>query len=127
MVADDERQLPGAPAQAQACREAGRVSKVIIETSLLTDEEKVTACALSKAGGADFVKTSTGFASGGATVADIALMRRIVGDEMGVKASGGVRTAEDAIKMAQAGANRLGASASVSIVTGTTDGKSKDY
>lgn len=92
--------------------------KVILETSKLTDEEKIAACALAKAAGAAFVKTSTGFAGGGATAADVAMMRRVVGDDMGVKASGGVRTADDAQKLIAAGANRLGASASVAIVTG---------
>ncbi|MBT8495065.1 MAG: deoxyribose-phosphate aldolase [Deltaproteobacteria bacterium] len=92
--------------------------KVILETASLTDEEKVIACSLSKLAGAAFVKTSTGFGKGGATVADVELMRRLVGAETGVKASGGVRTTEDAEKMAMAGANRLGASASVAIVTG---------
>jgi deoxyribose-phosphate aldolase len=92
--------------------------KVILETSQLTDEEKVTGCVLSKAAGAAFVKTSTGFAGGGATTEDVALMRRVVGSEMGVKASGGVRSTEDAMKMIKAGANRIGASASVAIVTG---------
>jgi deoxyribose-phosphate aldolase len=101
--------------------------KVILETSALTREEKIIAISLSKLAGAAFVKTSTGFGKGGATVEDVQLMRQLVGDELGVKASGGVRTAEDAIKMAQAGANRLGASASVSIVSGTSDGKSKGY
>jgi deoxyribose-phosphate aldolase len=101
--------------------------KVILETSSLNTEEKIIACALSKLAGAAFVKTSTGFAKGGATVEDIELMRRIVGTEIGVKASGGVRTAEDAVKMAAAGANRLGASASVAIVTGQSDGKTKGY
>ncbi|MBS1120621.1 MAG: deoxyribose-phosphate aldolase [Deltaproteobacteria bacterium] len=101
--------------------------KVILETSALDTEQKIIACALSKLAGAAFVKTSTGFGKGGATVEDIQLMRRIVGSELGVKASGGVRTAEDAIKMAQAGANRLGASASVAIVTGNSDGKAKGY
>ena len=101
--------------------------KVILETSALDTEQKIVGCALSKLAGAAFVKTSTGFGKGGATVEDIALMRRIVGTEIGVKASGGVRTAEDAVRMAQAGANRLGASASVAIVTGTADGKSKGY
>jgi len=91
--------------------------KVILETSSLTDDEKVIGCALSKAAGAAFVKTSTGFASGGATAEDIALMRRIVGPEMGVKASGGIRTYEDAAKMIAAGATRIGASASIAIVT----------
>ena len=90
-------------------------------------EQKIIACAMSKLAGAAFVKTSTGFGKGGATVEDIEMMRRIVGNELGVKASGGVRTAEDAIRMAAAGANRLGASASVAIVTGIADGKSKGY
>lgn len=92
--------------------------KVILETGGLSYDEKVIGCALSKAGGAAFVKTSTGFGKGGATVEDIELMRRIVGDDIGVKASGGVRSTEDAQKMMAAGANRIGASASVAIVTG---------
>lgn len=92
--------------------------KVILETSKLNDEEKVIACTLSKAAGAAFVKTSTGFGGGGATTDDVALMRRVVGGEMGVKASGGVRSRDDAEKMIAAGANRIGASASVAIVTG---------
>jgi deoxyribose-phosphate aldolase len=101
--------------------------KVILETSALDTNEKIIGCTLSKLAGAAFVKTSTGFGKGGATVEDVQLMRSIVGGELGVKASGGVRTAEDAIKMAQAGANRVGASASVAIVTGKTDGKPKGY
>jgi deoxyribose-phosphate aldolase len=102
--------------------------KVILETSALDTEQKIIGCTLAKLAGAAFVKTSTGFGKGGATVEDVALMRRVVGPELGVKASGGVRTAEDAIKMAQAGANRLGASASVAIVTGATDAaKAKGY
>jgi deoxyribose-phosphate aldolase len=92
--------------------------KVIIETALLTDEEKVIACLLAKEAGADFVKTSTGFSTGGATVHDVALMRKVVGPEMGVKASGGVRTFEDADALVRAGATRIGASASVKIVQG---------
>jgi len=92
--------------------------KVIIETSLLTDEEKVLACQISKRAGADFVKTCTGFAGGGATPDDIALMRRTVGPEMGVKASGGVRNYPRAVQLIAAGANRLGAVSSVAIVTG---------
>lgn len=92
--------------------------KVILETSSLTLDEKIITCALSKAAGAAFVKTSTGFGSGGATPEDVALMRRIVGPEMGVKASGGIRTYDDAKKMIAAGADRIGASASVAIVTG---------
>ena len=103
--------------------------KVILENSSLDYEEKVIACALSKAANAAFVKTSTGFGSGGATADDIALMRRVVGPEMGVKASGGIRSREDADKMVAAGANRIGASASIEIVTGKgqkkTDGSSK--
>ena len=98
------------------CRECGVVSKVIIEAALLTDEEKITACTLSKAAGADFVKTSTGFASGGATAADVALMRRVVGAQMGVKAAGGVRDLEGLKAMIAAGATRVGASAGVKIV-----------
>jgi deoxyribose-phosphate aldolase len=96
----------------------GNIVKVIIEATLLTDEEKTIACLLSKEAGADFVKTSTGFASGGATVHDVALMRKAVGSEMGVKASGGVRTYEDAEKMVRAGATRIGASAGVKIIQG---------
>jgi deoxyribose-phosphate aldolase len=97
---------------------AGALVKVIIETSLLNDEEKVTACLLSKEAGADFVKTSTGFAGGGATVEDVALMRRVVGPEMGVKASGGVHDYMEAKDMVEAGATRIGASAGVKIVQG---------
>jgi deoxyribose-phosphate aldolase len=98
------------------CREAGAVSKVIIEAALLTDEEKVTACTLAKAAAADFVKTSTGFGPGGATAHDVALMRRVVGEEMGVKAAGGVRDLEGLKAMVAAGATRIGASAGVRIV-----------
>jgi len=90
--------------------------KVIIETAYLTDEEKVIACTLAKAAGADYVKTSTGFGPAGATAADIALMRRTVGPEMGVKAAGGIRTAADALAMLAAGATRIGASASIQIL-----------
>ena len=98
----------------------GVLTKVIIETGLLTDEEKVKACLLAKNAGAHFVKTSTGFAKGGATVGDIALMRKVVGPSLGVKASGGVRTQEDAKALIESGADRIGASASVMIVTGET-------
>ena len=94
------------------------VTKVIIETSLLTDEEKIKACLLSKKAKADFVKTSTGFSTGGATASDIALMRYVVGSSVGVKASGGIRTREDAESMIASGADRIGASASVKIVKG---------
>ena len=93
-----------------------RVLKVIIETCLLTDEEKVRACIASKNAGADFVKTSTGFSTGGATVHDVSLMRKTVGLEMGVKASGGVRTHEDLIAMVEAGANRIGTSNGTKII-----------
>ena len=96
----------------------GVLAKVIIETGLLTDEEKIKACMLAKQAGADFVKTSTGFAKGGATAGDIALMRKVVGPGLGVKASGGVRSQEDARALIASGADRIGASASVKIVTG---------
>ncbi|MDD3919848.1 MAG: deoxyribose-phosphate aldolase [Eubacteriales bacterium] len=92
--------------------------KVIIETCLLTDDEKVKACELAKEAGADFVKTSTGFSTGGATEEDVALMRSTVGPDMGVKASGGIRTREDAVKMIAAGASRIGASAGIKIIQG---------
>jgi deoxyribose-phosphate aldolase len=97
---------------------AGALVKVIIETALLNEEEKITACLLAKEAGADYVKTSTGFSGGGATVADIALMRRVVGPEMGVKASGGVKDYADAKSLMDAGATRIGASAGVKIVAG---------
>lgn len=92
------------------------VLKVIIETCLLTEEEKVKACELSKEAGADFVKTSTGFSTGGAKAEDVALMRKTVGEEMGVKASGGIHTAEEAQAMIDAGASRLGTSATLAII-----------
>lgn len=98
------------------CREAGALGKVIIETALLTDDEKIAACVLARAAGADYVKTSTGFASGGATVADVALMRRVVGPGLGVKAAGGIRDLDSLNAMVAAGASRIGASASVRIV-----------
>jgi deoxyribose-phosphate aldolase len=98
------------------CREADALSKVIIEAALLTDDQKITACTLAKAAGADYVKTSTGFGPGGATAADVALMRRVVGEEMGVKAAGGVRDLESLKAMVAAGATRVGASAGVRIV-----------
>ena len=98
------------------------ILKVILETCYLTDTEKTAACLASKNAGADYVKTSTGFGSGGATVEDISLMRRTVGSRMGVKASGGIRDLETAISMVKAGATRLGASASVKIVAGESGG-----
>jgi len=110
-----ERDIAGVAA---VCRTTGAVCKVIIEVALLTDEEKVVACLLAKRASADFVKTSTGFGPGGATVRDVALMRRAVGPEMGVKAAGGIRTRADAEAMIAAGATRLGTSAGVAIVTG---------
>ncbi len=105
-----------------AAHETGAICKVILETALLTDEEKVVAAAMAKRAKADFVKTSTGFGPGGATVYDVALMRETVGPEMGVKASGGVRTAHEAEDMIAAGATRIGASAGVQIITGSDGG-----
>ena len=96
----------------------GTLVKVIIETCLLTDDEKVKACQLAQKAGADFVKTSTGFSTGGATVADVALMRKTVGPDMGVKASGGARSYEDALAFIKAGATRIGASSGVAIMEG---------
>ena len=98
----------------EACKAS--VLKVIIETCLLTDKEKILACQIAKEYGADFVKTSTGFSTGGATEHDIELMRKTVGDKMGVKASGGIKTYEDAIRMINAGANRLGTSSGIAIM-----------
>jgi len=109
---------------AEACREAGALCKVILETAMLTDEEKVIASRIAMEAKADFVKTSTGYGGGGATVYDVALMREAVGPKMGVKASGGIRSADDAKQMIAAGATRIGASAGIQIVTGgTTDGR----
>jgi deoxyribose-phosphate aldolase len=106
----------------EVVRNAGRRApvKVILETCLLTDEEKIKACVLAREAGAAYVKTSTGFSKGGATAADVALMRHVVGESMGVKASGGVRTYEDAVQMVSSGATRIGASASVKIVSGNS-------
>jgi deoxyribose-phosphate aldolase len=112
MVARDIR----AVVRVAHARTPSALVKVIIEAVLLTDEEKIAACLLAKEAGADYVKTSTGFASGGATVADVALMRQTVGPSMGVKAAGGVRTREDAEALIQAGATRIGASAGVKIL-----------
>lgn len=115
-------------ADIRAVREAARAPgrdvllKVIIETCLLDETEKIRACELSRKAGADFVKTSTGFSSGGATVEDIALMRRTVGPDMGVKASGGIKTWKTALAMIEAGATRIGAGSSVAIVTDTEAG-----
>ncbi len=107
-------------AVAKTCHDKGAILKVIIETCLLTDEEKIKACEIAKVAGADFVKTSTGFSTGGATVADIKLMRETVGPDMGVKASGGIRSLADAKAMIAAGATRLGASSGVKIMQGLT-------
>jgi len=108
---------------ADACHEAGAILKVIIEAALLTDEEKVVASHLAQEAKADFVKTSTGFGPGGATVSDVLLMRETVGPDMGIKAAGGIRTAEDVEDMIAAGATRIGASAGVAIVSGGTGGE----
>ncbi len=105
---------------AVAKEQPGVLLKVIIETSLLSDEEKVKACQLAVQAGADFVKTSTGFSGGGATVGDIQLMRQTVGPQIGVKASGGVRNLQDAMAMIEAGATRIGASSGVAIIQGFT-------
>ncbi len=115
---DHDRVFDDIRAVVQAAQ--GRPVKVILETSMLSRDEKIVGCAISKAAGAHFVKTSTGFGGGGATVDDIALMRAVVGPDMGVKASGGVRTQADAHALIAAGATRLGASASIAIVTGGT-------
>jgi deoxyribose-phosphate aldolase len=105
-------------AVSDACHESGALNKVIIETALLTDREKVIACQLAVRAKADFVKTSTGYGGGGATVFDVALMREAVGPKLGIKASGGIRTRDDVQEMIAAGATRIGASAGVKIVTG---------
>ena len=99
---------------------AGILLKVILETCMLSDEEKVIGCELAKKAGADFVKTSTGFSSGGAAADDVRLMRRVVGEEMGVKASGGIRTWDSAVSMIQAGASRLGIGSSIQVMSGGT-------
>ena len=105
----------------KVAREKGAIVKVIIETCYLTDEEKVKACELAKEAGAHFVKTSTGFGTGGATVEDVRLMRKVVGPGMGVKAAGGIRTYEQAVAMIEAGATRIGTSSGVKIVEGAGD------
>jgi deoxyribose-phosphate aldolase len=108
-------------AVAEACHAQGAILKVILETALLDDKQKVAACELSMAAKADFVKTSTGFSTSGATVHDVELMRHAVGPDIGVKASGGIRTLEDFRNMVAAGASRVGASASVKIVEASRD------
>jgi deoxyribose-phosphate aldolase len=102
-------------AVARTCHDNGAICKVIIEAALLTEEEKITACQLAKKAGSDYVKTSTGFGPGGATVGDVTLMRRVIGPSMGIKAAGGIRTLETAKKMIEAGATRIGTSSSVKI------------
>jgi len=116
-----ERDIAGV---VRASRTGGALVKVIIEAALLTDDEKVRACVIAKVAGADFVKTSTGFGPGGATAADVSLMRRVVGREMGVKAAGGVRDLESAQAMLDAGADRIGASVGVKIVQESQGGAS---
>jgi deoxyribose-phosphate aldolase len=111
-----DRVLQDIAAVAQSCHARGAILKVIIEAALLTDEEKIAACYVAQEAGADFVKTSTGFGPGGARVEDVALMRRTVGPNMGIKAAGGVRTYSDALAMIGAGATRIGASAGIRII-----------
>ncbi|HST22901.1 MAG TPA: deoxyribose-phosphate aldolase [Blastocatellia bacterium] len=120
---DDDLTLRDIAGVVEVAHEVGYICKVIIETALLTDDEKIRACMLSKEAGADFVKTSTGFSKGGATVADIALMRRVVGGEMGVKASGGVKDLKQAQDMIRAGATRIGASVGVKIIQEAAGGQ----
>jgi len=110
-----------------ACHESGAINKVIIEAALLSDAEKIIASRLARDAKADMVKTSTGYAKGGATIYDVALMREAVGPKLGVKAAGGIRTAEDVQEMIAAGATRIGASAGVKIVSGQTGGASGGY
>ena len=110
-----------------ACREVGAINKVIIEAALLSDEEKVVACRLAQQGRAHYVKTSTGFGPGGATVFDVALMREVVGEKMGVKAAGGIHTAAEVREMITAGATRIGASAGVRIVSGEEGESGESY
>jgi deoxyribose-phosphate aldolase len=124
---DDELVRRDIAGVSDACREVGALNKVIIEAAFLTDEEKVVACRLAQLAHADFVKTSTGFGPGGATVFDVALMRETVGLKMGVKAAGGIGTAADARAMITAGANRIGASAGIRIVTGDEGGSGESY
>ncbi|MFK3957925.1 deoxyribose-phosphate aldolase [Guptibacillus hwajinpoensis] len=125
-ASDDELVVKDITEVVQAAKGKALV-KVIIETCLLTDDEKVRACQLSVKAGADFVKTSTGFSNGGATAEDVALMRKIVGEHVGVKASGAVRTLEDVNTMVEAGASRIGASSSVAIVLNQSQESSGNY
>jgi deoxyribose-phosphate aldolase len=123
---DNQTVFQDIAAVVSAAHRFGAIAKVIIETALLSEEEKVSACALAQAAGADFVKTSTGFSGGGATVADVKLMRRVVGSAMGVKAAGGIRTAADLQAMIAAGATRIGASAGVKIMEELSAGVAAD-
>jgi deoxyribose-phosphate aldolase len=120
---DDDRAVEEEIALVAAvCHRHHAIVKVILETSLINDDQKISACKLAQMAGADFVKTSTGFSSSGATVHDVELMRRAVGPDMGVKASGGIRTLEDLLKMLEAGATRIGASAGIKIVQAARSG-----
>jgi deoxyribose-phosphate aldolase len=114
----------GIAAVTRTCHDNGAICKVIIEAALLTEEEKVTACQLAKKADADYVKTSTGFGPGGAIVEDVALMRRVVGPSMGIKAAGGIRTLETVREMIQAGATRIGTSSGIKIVQKAGTGQS---
>ena len=114
----------GIAAVTRTCHDNGAICKVIIEAALLTEEEKVTACQLAKKAGADYVKTSTGFGPGGAIVEDVALMRRVVGPSMGIKAAGGIRTLETVREMIEAGATRIGTSSGIKIVQEAGTGQS---
>lgn len=120
---DDQRVKSDIQQVVDTAHPSGALVKVIIETALLNEEEKRRACSLAKEAGADFVKTSTGFSTSGATAADVALMRKVIGPGMGIKAAGGIRTLEDARKMIAAGANRLGASAGVKIIQALSEEK----
>ena len=122
LAGDKDKLVTEIRALAEVTHAKGGLLKVIIETSLLEQDAKVLACEAAKEAGADFVKTSTGFNGGGATAEDVALMRATVGPEMGVKASGGVRSAEDALAMIAAGATRIGASSGIAIVRGRLSG-----
>jgi deoxyribose-phosphate aldolase len=118
---ETDRVFGDVAAVAAVCHAQNAHLKVILETALLTDEEKKLACEICKKATADFVKTSTGFAKGGATVADVALMRKTIGPEMGIKAAGGIRNYENALAMIEAGATRIGASGSLAILAGATE------
>lgn len=124
---NDKMLLRDIKAVTEVCKTHGKLIKVILETCLLSYEEKVRACELAKEAGVDFVKTSTGFSSGGATIEDVYLMKKIVGENIGVKASGGIRDLKSAMAFIGAGATRIGASASVQIITGNSKNNKSDY